>query len=1631
MGFASQLGLLLWKNWILQKRRICVTIFEVILPVFFAVLIVLIRLLVKTKDIPNPTTYSTNSVAINASRFEPTTIVGYAPNTSETDIVMQFVLGMLENRTVFGSAVDFSIQGFSTEELALDFVSSNPKLMRHMVVFDSVSASSTSLPKNMDVSIRPYSGSDQWRTEFTYPFFQTNEPRKDDFPEYRQSGFNFLQALVGEALAKYWLQKDGGDPDSIHFGAYLRRMPYPPYFDDPMIQVLQGNLPLFLVLSFILSVIINTKNLVFEKERKLKESMKLMGLRASVHWLSWFVTFAVYLVPALAIYALLFGLNLSGDKGPVLANTDATLFFVFLLCYGFALLTFCFMVSTFVQKANVGAALAGILFFGFFFPWYFVQPNYENLGKGTKLASGLLFNCAMALGSNVIGIYEGTGEGAKWNNFHKPGVVDDNLSLLECMLLLLFDSLIHCIIAWYLDNVRPGEFGVPKPFYFPFTRAYWVGPKASSNSMYEYENADTKHFEKDPTGLNAGIQIAQLRKVFGKKVAVDGTSLKMYDGQITVLLGHNGAGKTTTMSMLTGFIPPTSGTAQVNGCDIRDDIQGVRKSLGLCPQHNILFDSLTVKEHLTFFAKLKGVYGSEMEKEVMSTVKEVGLETKIHCRSHGLSGGQKRKLSVGIALIGGSKIVILDEPTSGMDPAARRQTWNVLQRARQGRTVVLSTHYMDEADLLGDRIAIMAEGVIKCCGSSMFLKKLYGAGYHLVVVKRSDCNVDSLTRVVQSHVPTAELESVINTEVSYILPDSESPRFPALFTELDDHKDQLGITSFGTSATTMEEVFLKVGESAYDDEEGPVRIGTEAYTNNGPSGAVNSNFENDEKLHLANSEEDMGSDHANGKLSASKTASTEQVEMSTMDMMCKPSKVRPLPEINAFNKGFIKNTGLSLKLSIIRALFVKKAIHTWRNRVVTLVQLLLPVIFTILGLAADESRPDANLVEPPLTLNLEPYGRTYIPLTAGLNPTSARTNFADLYKAQFGTTQALEPFTEPPDFDNYTLARADDLGTTTYNKKMVIGMESIDPIGSETAAAVAYFNGQPYHGKAVSAETTLKCNKLSCPAKSTRKDTGAGYETFIKNIRLFEEAGCGDLPEWIKSEVKDAETLAINEVVRVQTSSPIPGKWHEFLRNDQNKTELFSFLTKSAITSIDTSKELVMTDGTGVSFTPLSETSAIAPCNHEEANSSMMVHVTNAVHRGCKKIQIKRADTDLAVLIVSTISELGGGLELWVAFGTGKDFRLIAVHEIAESLGPMRCCALSKFHSLMGCDTTSYFQHTDMLTTSLCSLRTDPKNLQDNILHTVKRFLILLYDRTSSVECIDAARRDLFVSKGRKLSIFPPKKAVLYQRILLPDAASSCKELIHCHCRSRCIDCNYAQLNYLMNTFLQSTLNDSFSLQTILAPLPKDPKAAAERNALLAISAGFSIGFFISFGMAFLTTMFIFFLIKERQVGAKHMQVVSGVGPVTYWLPTFMWDFINYIVPSMLLLVVFAAYSKSAYLDDGRFALVILVLAIYGWAVLPFMYALQFAFNSPPTGVVMVIVMNIFSGLVTTTAVFVLKIPALGTEDIGNTLDWIFMAIFPNYNMASCFSNIYTNYLSLQTCGDVVCSPFKISTCCK
>jgi ATP-binding cassette, subfamily A (ABC1), member 3 len=283
----------------------------------------------------------------------------------------------------------------------------------------------------------------------------------------------------------------------------------------------------------------------------------------------------------------------------------------------------------------------------------------------------------------------------------------------------------------------------------------------------------------------------------------------MFEDQITVLLGHNGAGKTTTMSMLTGMIPPTSGTALISGKDIRNDIKRVRGSLGLCPQHNILFDELTVKEHIEFYARLKGLAKNKINAEVVKYVSLLNLENKTNAQSRTLSGGMQRKLSVAVALCADSKVVLCDEPTSGMDPSARRSLWDLLLHEKKGRTILLSTHFMDEADILGDRIAIMASGDLKAVGSSFFLKKKFGVGYRLICVKESGCNPDNVTTLLQKHISEVEIKTNIGSELSYQLPESRITCFQSMLEDLEAHSDELRLLNYGISLTTLEEVFLK------------------------------------------------------------------------------------------------------------------------------------------------------------------------------------------------------------------------------------------------------------------------------------------------------------------------------------------------------------------------------------------------------------------------------------------------------------------------------------------------------------------------------------------------------------------------------------------------------------------------------------------------------------------------------------------------------------------------------------------------------------------------------------------------------------------------------------------------------
>eukprot|EP00884_Botryococcus_braunii_P008388 jgi/Botrbrau1/17550/Bobra.0739s0001.1 len=275
---------------------------------------------------------------------------------------------------------------------------------------------------------------------------------------------------------------------------------------------------------------------------------------------------------------------------------------------------------------------------------------------------------------------------------------------------------------------------------------------------------------------------------------------------------------------------PTSGDAFVEGNSILTQMPHIRESLGVCPQFDILWPEITVREHLQIYARIKGYSGAAAKAAAIESARDVGLEEKLDCMAGDLSGGQRRKLSVGISFLGSPAIVFLDEPTSGMDPYSRRFTWDVIKRNRRGRAIVLTSHSMEEADLLGDVIAIMAEGKLAAYGTSLDLKSQYGVGYTLTVVRSrsrdgegsgpgteasaltlSEGDIE-LEKVIKQHVPDAELVSRSAGETSFRLRKEESFRFPDLLRELEAKRQALGVDSYGLSVTTLEEVFLSVSE---------------------------------------------------------------------------------------------------------------------------------------------------------------------------------------------------------------------------------------------------------------------------------------------------------------------------------------------------------------------------------------------------------------------------------------------------------------------------------------------------------------------------------------------------------------------------------------------------------------------------------------------------------------------------------------------------------------------------------------------------------------------------------------------------------------------------------------------------
>ncbi|KAG9261960.1 ATP-binding cassette sub-family A member 2 isoform X2 [Astyanax mexicanus] len=750
--------------------------------------------------------------------------------------------------TQFMSKVSVDIfKGFPDEESIVNYTL-NQAYHDNVSVFASVIFQTNkdgSLPPHVQYKIRQNSSFTEKTNEIRRAYWRPGPNTGGKF--YFLYGFVWIQDMMERAIINTFVGHDVVEP-----GNYVQMFPYPCYTRDDFLFVIEHMMPLCMVISWVYSVAMMIQHIVAEKEHRLKEVMKMMGLNNAVHWVAWFITGFVQLsISVTALTAIL-------KYGKVLLHSDPFIIWLFLTIYAIATIMFCFLVSVIYSKAKLASACGGIIYFLSYVPYMYVaireEVAHDKITAFEKCIASLMSTTAFGLGSKYFALYEVAGVGIQWRTINQSPVEGDDFNLLLSIVMLIIDATVYGVLTWYIEAVHPGMYGLPRPWYFPLQKSYWLGsgrietwewPWGSSArlSVMEEDQAcamehrrseETRGIEEEPSHLPLVVCIDKLTKVYktGRKLALNKLSLNLHENQVVSFLGHNGAGKTTTMSILTGLFPPTSGSATIYGHDIRTEMERIRQNLGMCPQHNVLFDKLSVEEHLWFYSRLKGMAEEDIRKEMDKMIEDLELSNKRHSLVQTLSGGMKRKLSVAIAFVGGSRAVILDEPTAGVDPYARRAIWDLILKYKQGRTILLSTHHMDEADLLGDRIAIISHGKLKCCGSPLFLKSTYGDGYKLTLVKKqsdsnaadqssvapsssmSPCSESRVTQFIRQYVASCLLVSDSNTELSYVLPSEAVKKgcFERLFQALEQSLESLALTSFGVMDTTLEEVFLKVSE---------------------------------------------------------------------------------------------------------------------------------------------------------------------------------------------------------------------------------------------------------------------------------------------------------------------------------------------------------------------------------------------------------------------------------------------------------------------------------------------------------------------------------------------------------------------------------------------------------------------------------------------------------------------------------------------------------------------------------------------------------------------------------------------------------------------------------------------------
>ena len=641
-------------------------------------------------------------------------------------------------------------------------------------------------------------------------------------------------------------------------------------------------------------------NIVIEKERQLIEIMKINGLKMRNYWISYFIfNYIVYTFTM--IFFIIFGTYVFGLN--LFRETDFLLIFLTLLVWGFSQIGLAYFFQAFLSNGRTTSVIGYMIAL-----WLIIICTCLNLAMFViPKEAPYILNIFPSFAVSRIFYYMATYCGYETciDTFSR---VNDEVRY--ALVYMFVGGVIFMGLGVYLYEVLPKQYGIRKNPVFCIEDGIKTCQKEKEGDIIREgsdennnidkndkeedliieeknkENTDIEenNIDNDNTDEEVRKEFIIVRDILDKgeyelrkyplvcdglckiypsnlkskdpkkrnRKSLDNFTIHLKDSEIFGLLGPNGAGKTTFFSILTGIYEPTSGNAFIRGNSILKNIEKTYEFIGYCPQFDLLWEDLSVENTLLFYSRMKNKDENRIKPMVEKILVDVKLVKFRKYLVRELSGGMRRRLSLGVALIGEPPIVFLDEPTTGLDPKNKREIWDILSHCKENRCMILTTHLMDEAETLCDRIGIILKGKIRCLGSQYKLKVNYGKGFKLCINLKPFTVESNYNNIINDSVKDNKNEIMgfffdkdkikeqnrinelrinkISTFLNEIFSKNcklvEKHRSAAiyeigtdvfnpelLFKNLEEKKEELEITNWAISQVDLEDIFIKLTEN--------------------------------------------------------------------------------------------------------------------------------------------------------------------------------------------------------------------------------------------------------------------------------------------------------------------------------------------------------------------------------------------------------------------------------------------------------------------------------------------------------------------------------------------------------------------------------------------------------------------------------------------------------------------------------------------------------------------------------------------------------------------------------------------------------------------------------------------------